>query len=349
MRYDPDGTEDEGEYVVPVIDVHTHLTPQSFVEAIQTRGSWHGLEARVGLLHHEGFNLSIQQRLAEMDDLGVDMQVVAPTPMFYQYGRELAATAEIARDCNDAIGEVVARYPRRFAGFGTLPMQDIPAACAELRRAVRDLGLRGAMVGDHVNGQTYDEPQFLPFFRTAEELGAVVFFHQSGGTCVQQRISRYSLPNAVGNLTERALTFAALVFGGVMDRCPRLRVLLAHGGGYAAFGAGRLDKVAGALEGGDAAAGLQPPFGRGAGGDFVLTRPPSDYLARFHYDCCTFSGPALRFLVDAVGADRVMLGTDYPTPMVLKDAVRWVRGLDCLTADEKDAILSRNGASLLGA
>ncbi len=160
---------------------------------------------------------------------------------------------------------------------------------------------------------------------------------------MEHRNQRYKLPNAVGNLTERALVFATLVFAGIIDRFPDLKPLLGHGGGYTAYGVARLDKVAGALEG---SAGMTPPFGDGDG--FSQQLPPSDYLDRFYYDCCTYSGPVLRFLIDAVGIDRVVLGTDYPAPMVLRDAVNWVRGLPELSADEKDAILSENPTTLVG-
>jgi aminocarboxymuconate-semialdehyde decarboxylase len=243
---------------------------------------------------------------------------------------------------------MIEQHPTRFSGIGTLPMQDVPSAIAELERAVSELHLKGAIVNDHVNGRTYDEPEFLPFFRAAEELGAVLLFHQAAPTCVTTRTTRYSLPNGVGNLTERTLSFSALVFGGVMDKCPDLKVVLGHGGGYVAFGIGRLDKVAGAFEGGYPDAGLEPPFGRGSDDKYALTKPPSEYVSRFYYDCCTYSGPALRFLIDTVGVDRVVLGTDYPAPMLLKDSVRWIRGLDCLTDSEKEAILSDNLSSLLG-
>ena len=210
--------------------------------------------------------------------------------------------------------------------------------------------MKGVVVSDHVNGRTWDEPEFRPFFRAIEELGAIIFFHQSGDTCVNSRINRYDLGNAVGNLTERTLVYSVLVFSGVMDEFPGLKVLLGHGGGYTAFGIGRLDKVAGACEGGYPATGLEPPFaalGGQAANGFTLTLPPSAYLNRFYYDCCTYDGPALRFLIDRVGVDRVVLGTDYPAPMLLVDAVNWVNGLDCLTEDEKDAILRRNASALL--
>jgi aminocarboxymuconate-semialdehyde decarboxylase len=147
-------------------------------------------------------------------------------------------------------------------------------------------------------------------------------------------------------LTERTLAFSSLVFGGVMDKCPRLTPLLAHGGGYVPYGVPRLDKIAGAFEGGYPAGPLEPPFGLGAGEE-LLPKAPSEYLRRFYYDCCTYSGPVLRFLIDAVGSDRVVLGTDYPAPMFLIDPVRWINGLDCLTAEEKTAILSENASRLL--
>lgn len=332
---------------MPVIDVHAHISPDVYKEAIAKTGSWHGLGPKAGQIDEEGFRRSVPDRITEMDELGVDLQLVTPTVGFYQYGNELETTKLIARDCNDAVAQVVREHPARFAGLGTLPMQDVASAIAEMHRAVTDLGMHGVVVSDHVNGHTWDEPQYLPFFAAAEALGALVFFHQSADTCVSARISRYSLPNAVGNLTERTLTFSALVFGGIMDKHPDLKVLLAHGGGYTTFGAGRLDKVAGAFEGGYPQTGLEPPFGRGDG-DYVLTKPPSSYLSRFYYDCCTYSGPALRYIIDTVGIDRVMLGTDYPAPMLLVDAVNWVNGLDCLTGQEKRAILSDNATKLLG-
>ncbi len=330
---------------MPVIDMHAHVTPERYKEAIRERGEWHGLDATPGELGLGGFDKSLPERLAEMDVLGVDMQLVTPTVGFYQYGNELDLTKLIARECNDEIGEMVSEHPARFAGLATLPMQHIPSAIAELDRAMSTLRLKGAIISDHVAGRTYDEPEFLPFFQAAEDLGAILFFHQGGDTIVNQRIRRYKLGNAVGNLTERALVYATLIFGGIMDRCPDLKPYLAHGGGYTAFGIARMDKVAGALEDGPAGE-MAPPFGQSDG--FSQALPPSAYLDRFYYDCCTYSGPALRYLIDTVGIDRIVLGTDYPAPMHLNDAVHWVRGLPQLTVAEKEAILIANPMQLLG-
>lgn len=331
---------------MPAIDIHTHVTPERYKKAIRETGEWHGLKSDAGELDRGGFSKPLAERLEEMDAMGIDLQLVTPSAGFSQYANELGTTKVIARECNDEVAEMVEQFPSRFAGLGTLPMQDVSSAVAELERVMRDLHLKGVMISDHVNDLTYDDPQFLPFFQAAEALGAIVFFHQSSDTCVSYRIRRYGLGNAVGNLTERTLVFATLVFGGVMDKCPNLKPLLAHGGGYVAYGIGRLDKIAGALEGGYPETGLQPPFGRDPNA-FVLPRPPSEYLGRFYYDCCTYNGPALRFLIDAVGIDRVMLGTDYPAPMVIQDPVTWVNQLDCLEASEKEAILYRNPAAFL--
>ena len=330
---------------MPVIDTHAHLTPERYKEAIRTKGEWYGLDAKPGELHHGGFSKSLTERLAEMDALGMDMQLLTPTIGFYQYDNELELTKKIHRECNNEVAETVQQHPTRFAGMATVPMQDPPSAIAEMERTMTDLGLKGVIINDHVVGRTYDDPAFLPFFAAAEELGAIIFFHQGKDTCVEYRNKRYKLPNAVGNLTERALVYATLVFGGIIDRFPDLKPLLGHGGGYTAYGAARMDKVAGAFEG-DTTGSLTPPFGDGDG--FSQQLPPSDYLDRFYYDCCTYSGPVLRFLIDAVGIDRVVLGTDYPAPMVLRDAVNWVRGLPELSDDEKEAVLSTNPTNLVG-
>lgn len=330
---------------MPVIDMHAHLTPERYKEAIRTRGYWYGLDGSAGELHHGSFAQPLEHRLAEMDELGVDMQLITPTIGFFQYENSLDVTKLIHKECNQEIHDVVTEHPDRFMGLGMVPMQDVPSAIAEMERIVGELGFKGVILNDHVAGITFDDPRFLPFFSAAQDLGALLFFHQGGQTITTGRSAKYKLPNAIGNLTERTLLFAALVFGGVLDEYPDLRLLLAHGGGYVPYGVARMDKVAGALPG-DFDGEMRPPFGAD---DFHHVAPPSEYLGRFFYDCCTYSGPVLRFLVDTVGIDRVVLGTDYPAPMFLHDPVNWVRGLPELSETEKEAILIRNSTGLLGA
>jgi aminocarboxymuconate-semialdehyde decarboxylase len=326
---------------MPVVDVHTHITPRRFVRAIERDGRWHTLGPDTGELHIPKFHASPAELVADMDALAVDVYVLTPNEDFFKYDLDPGLTATIARECNEELGEYIQEYPDRFCALVTLPMQDVPRAIAEMEHWMAAPGFKGVTLGDHVNGHTWDEPKFRPFWSAVEELGAFVFFHQCTGTVVTHLTRRYGLPNAVGNLTDRALTFGSLVFGGVMDEFPGLKLCLGHAGGYTAFGIARMDKawLAGLTlertsELGDARA--------------CLRRPPSEYLGRFYYDCCTHSEASLRFLIDMVGVDRVLLGTDTPAPMVLDDAVRWIDGLASLSSSDKEAILSANATLALG-
>ena len=314
------------------IDIHAHSTPQCFQRAVLAGHAWHGMTAADGELFNPRNAWTPEQRIADMDSLGVDIQVVSTSPGFYQYHQEPAVTAAIARECNDEIRQMTMDYPQRLAGFAIIPMQDIPAAIAELERAMQQLGFKGAMIGDQVNGKTFDEPEFLPLWKAAEAMGALLFIHQGGQTIGSERQPRYHVRNTIGNLADRTVTFAAFAFGGILDQCPDLKICLAHGGGYACFGAGRMDR------------GWQVR----SEARININQPPSNYLSRFYYDCLTHSEPALRMLIDAVGSDRVVLGTDWPADMRIDWPVSWVMGLKSLTLAEKEAILYKNLEQLLG-
>ena len=314
------------------IDIHAHSTPQCFQRAVLAGQDWHGMTAADGELFNPRNDWTPEQRIADMDSLGVDIQVVSTSPGFYQYHQDPAVTAAIARDCNDEIRQMTLDYPQRLAGLAILPMQDTPAAVAELERAVLQLGFQGAMIGDQVNGKTFDEPEFRPLWKAAEEMGALIFIHQGGQTIGSERQPRYHVRNTIGNLADRTVTFAAFAFGGIMDQFPALKICLAHGGGYACFGAGRMDR------------GWQVR----AEARVNIHQPPRNYLSRFYYDCLTHSEPALRMLIDSVGIDRVVLGTDWPADMRIDWPVSWVMGLASLTLAEKEAILYKNLERLLG-
>ena len=327
------------------IDVHAHLTPKCFFDAVDSSGNWHGIrierdaEGQEILVSgpqrsklHPKSRWSPELRIADMDSLGVDVQVISTYGGLYNYHLDSEVAIATSREANDEVAEMVKARPNRFAGLATLPMQDVRAAIEELERGVTQLGLKGAMIDDSVNGRSYDEPEFFPFFQASERLGALIFFHQGGATTVSSRISRYHLPNTVGNLVDRTLTFAALVFGGVMDRCPDLKICFAHGGGYTCYGVGRMDR--GWQVRSEARTHLQ--------------QPPSAYLRRFYYDCLTHSDAALRFLIDTVGADRVVLGTDWPYDMAIDWPVSWVLGLASLSKEEKEMVLWKNLEGLLG-
>ena len=316
------------------IDIHAHISPEAYIRAVEAGQEWYGISG----LSHEFHRMvprtmwTPEQRLDDMDSLGVDVHVLSTNAVFYCYDRDAATVAAMDRECNDYVSQLTKDHPDRFAGLANLPMQDVGAAAAELERAMTQLGLKGAMIDDQVNGKTYDDPEFYPVWEVAEQTGAVILIHQSLETVVSPRLNRYHLPNTIGNLADRAITFASFVFGGVMDRYPDLRICLAHGGGYTCFGAGRMDR------------GWQVR----SEARVNINRPPSSYLNRFYYDCLTHSEPALRMLIDSVGVDKVLFGTDWPFDMAIDWPVAWVLGLESLTQEEKEAILGKNLESLLG-
>ena len=318
------------------IDIHAHITPEGCLKAMREGTGWHSLSAEQVARRFRGYTprgmWTPEERLKDMDSLGVDVHILSTHSFMYCYDGDAAAVTEMDRECNDYVAQLTKDYPQRFAGLANLPMQDIPAAVAELERSMTQLGLKGAMIGDHVNGRTYDEPEFSPLWQAAEQLGAVLLIHQDGPSLVSPRSNRYHVPNTIGNLVDRAVTFASFVFGGVMDRYPNLRICLCHGGGYTCFGIGRMDR------------GWQVrPEAREN-----TSQPPSAYLNRFYYDCLTHSEEALRYLIDTAGADRVVFGTDWPADMQVDWPVSWIQSLESLTQDEKEAILWKNLEALLG-
>jgi len=224
------------------------------------------------------------------------------------------------------------QWPQRFAGLATLPVQDVGAAIDELERAVNVLGLKGAELDTVVNDDTWDAPRFLPLFKAAEAMGAVLFFHpQPQDNFMTARTTRYGIPNSVGVIVEDALVGAILIYGGILDACPDLKVCIAHGAGPLCFGMGRLDH------------GWQVRTEARQ----HISKPPSRYLRRLYYDCLTNSEPALRYLIDQVGADRVVLGSDWPFVRWDPSPGGWVQGLRSLSQDEKEKILWRNLEALL--
>ena len=235
------------------------------------------------------------------------------------------------KECNEYVSQLTKDYPTRFSGLANLPMQDVRLAAKELERSVTKLGLKGAMIGDHVNGITYDDPMFYPLWETAEQLGAVMLIHQDGPTVVSPRNNKYHLSNSIGNLADRAVTFASFVFGGVIDKFPDLKICLCHGGGYTCYGIGRMDR----------GWQVRPESRRN------ISQTPSSYLNRFYYDCLTHSESDLRYLIDTVGVDKVVFGTDWPADMQIDWPVSWVLGLQSLTLSEKESILHKNLETLL--
>jgi aminocarboxymuconate-semialdehyde decarboxylase len=327
------------------IDIHAHLVPRSLWQAAEAGREWYGFRHEPG----EGLGTVVgggkrtsftspkvrftpEERLHDMDAQGVDVQVISIHTPFFGYHLDPAQGRALARDVNDEIAALTRQWPQRFAGLATLPVQDVKASIDELERAVTVLGLKGAELDTIVNGENWDEPRFLPLFKAAEAMGAVLFFHpQPQHNFMMERTTRYGLFNSLGVIVEDAIAVAMLIYGGVLDACPALKVCIAHGGGPACYAMGRLDR--GWQGRADARGGAQ--------------HPPSTYQRRLYYDTVVGSEKALRFLLDEVGADRVVLGSDWPFVPWHPSPVAWVQGLTSLTPGEKEQILWRNLESLL--
>ena len=327
------------------IDIHAHLVPRSLWQAAEARREWHGFRHEpgdgLGTVLGNGkrtqFNspkvrFTPEERLKDMDAQGVDVQVVSIHTPFFGYHLDAAQGLALAREVNDEIAGMARHWPTRFAGLATLPVQDVTASIDELERAVNVLGLKGVELDTVVNGENWDEPKFRPFFKAAEAMGAVLFFHpQPQHNFMMQRTTRYGLFNSLGVIMEDAIVVAVLIFGGILDACPNLRVCIAHGGGPACFAMGRIDR---------SWQGMRPE-------QRTIPRPPSSYQRRLYYDTVVGSEKALRFLLDEVGADRVVLGSDWPFVPWHPSPVAWVQGLKTVTPEEKNQILWRNLEALL--
>ena len=263
---------------------------------------------------------------------GVDMQVLSvPPPFGFYYTQEPSRSLAICRVVNDAFAETIATDREHFVGLATVPLQAPEEAARELERAVRGLGLRGAAIGTNVAGQDLDRPGLGPFYAAAQELDTPLFIHSTNSRALGgDRFRRYHLGNLIANPTEDALAAASLIFGGVLAEFPRLRVYIAHGGGSCPVLRGRWEH--GWRVRPEAQARIQ--------------RPPSEYFGKLLFDSLTHSGPALNFLVESVGPERVMLGTDYPYDMSDSDPVRSVAALPHLSDAQRTLIYSGNAASL---
>jgi aminocarboxymuconate-semialdehyde decarboxylase len=272
----------------------------------------------------------IEHRFADMDAAEVDVQVLSATPQSYLYDHEASLALACATIQNDQIAKLVAAHPDRFLGIATLPMQAPELAAAELRRAVRTLKLRGAMIGSNVMGRNLDHPDLEPLWAAASELDAMLLIHPVN-VGAADRLRSYYLNNLIGNPLDTTIAAACLVFGGVMERHPKLKVCLVHGGGFVPYQAGRW-----------------------AHGWHVRPEPkvnikqsPEPWIDRFYYDTILHSQKNLEFLIGSAGPKRVMLGSDYPYDMGTGECVRQVRALSISDAD-KAAVLGGAAWSLMG-
>jgi len=325
------------------IDVHSHIAVPQAAEFVKP----HLDPATIPLIHfatpetkalnarqdgdRRGLMTGHDRRLADLDAMGIDLQLVMcpPPQCYYTVPLDIAVTA--ARMVNDGVAAYVAAKPDRFIALGTVPMPDGNVAANELERCMTELRFKGVQILTNVAGRELSDPAFAPFWKKAEELHAVVLIHPNGFT-EASRLARFYFNNVIGNPLETAIALHYLIFDGVLERHPDLKIVAVHGGGFLGAYPGRIDHAWGAR--GDA---------RGQ-----LPKPPSSYLKKIYFDTVVFTPAQLSALVATFGIDHVLMGTDYPYDMAEYDPLEHLAATDSLDATARAAIAGGNAKKLFG-
>ena len=321
------------------IDFHAHiLVPEVYAVAFphsiscKTADAATDDESRRILKARQEFVLKrmsdVTERIARMDAMGVDVQVLSSSHVHEStWWAEPKESLRLERMLNDHIARVVAANPARFVGLGGVPLPAPELAVEELRRCVRELGLAGVAISTTARDMELGDVRLRPFWAAAEELGAIVYIHPAGNHGA--RFQNYSLWNSIGQAFEEAMAIASLMYEGVLDAFPGLKICISHGGGYMPFYMGRILRNY-----------AEKPTTR-----VNMTKSPIEYLRMLYFDSCVYETDVLAQLVKRVGADRVVLGSDYP----VGDAkpVEFVDGA-AISADDKTKIIGTNAARLLG-
>jgi aminocarboxymuconate-semialdehyde decarboxylase len=324
------------------IDIHTHVLADATVKLMQKEIPSLGLKmapydadnavCEVAGVAYRPFprgGHDIERRFKDMDAAEVDVHLLSVAPQTWLYGQKAAVGVTASAIQNDEIARHVKEHPERFSGIATLPMQAPDKAADELRRAMRKLGLLGAMIGSNIGGKNLDDPSFEPLWATAEELDAFMMIHP-GNVAGADRLRSYYLGNLIGNPLDTTIAGACLIFGGVLERHPKLNFIMSHGGGFIPYQGGRW------VHGWE----VRPEP------KVHVKHSPASYLDRFLYDTIVHAKAPLEFLISSVGANRVFLGSDYPYDMGTGECVRQVRAANISAAD-RDIILGGHAAKIL--
>ncbi len=322
------------------IDIHTHIMP----ETMPNWAAKFGYGGFISLQHHkpccarmmvddkffrevESNCWDAEVRMKECDHHGVHVQVLSTIPVLFSYWAKPNDALELSRFLNDHIADVARRNPKRFVSLGTVPLQDPQLAIRELERCMGELGLAGVQIGSHVNDWNLSDPALFPFFEAAERLGAAIFVHP-WEMMGQDKMAKYWLPWLVGMPAETSLAICSMIFGGVLERLPKLRVAFAHGGGSFPATIGRIE------------------HGFDVRPDLVAVDNkvnPREYLGKFWLDSLVHDPLMLEYIVKLVGENKVCLGTDYPFPLGELEPGQLIRSMPYSDAT-KETLLS--GAAL---
>lgn len=324
------------------VDFHTHIIPEdlpNLAEKYQT-DRWPVLQRTctcganimvAGKVFREVTNQvwDPAKRIEDMERERVDMQVLSPIPVTFSYWAPAAEAEVMARIQNDFIAKTVQEHPKRFAGLGTVPLQNTDIAIREMDRCIHELGLKGIELGTNVNGNNLDDPALVEFFAMAEKWEVPLFIHP-WETLGRERMPRHNLMYTVGMPSETALAAASLILGGVIDKFPRLNICFAHGGGSFPYILPRLDK------------GWKVwPHLR------LLEQPPSYYAKNFYFDSLVNDPSNLQFLVDRFGHDKILMGSDYPFLLRENPPGEVIDQTLTLTEEQRRAMLGENALRFL--
>lgn len=313
---------------IRTIDVHAHCFVQDAL-ALMGADAQGAIPSAKGVKEHF---IVIEERLATMDAMGIDMEVLSINPFWYR--RERANVAEIVRIQNEKLSELCAQRPERFSAFASLSLQFPELAIRQLEDTMKMPGIRGAAIGGSVNGEDFSELKYHEVWACAEALGATLFIHPQS---TPQLASRFKgngwMSNVIGNPLDTTIALQHLIYEGVLDKFPKLKVCAAHGGGFLGSYAPRMDF----------SCFVSP---QSCNPNIVLKKRPSDYIRQIYFDALVFTPEALRHLVAEVGASQVMMGTDHPIPWE-QHPVDHVMNTPLSDAD-RIAILGGNAARMLG-
>ena len=309
-----------------------HLNPAQYEPSVKFASAL-TREVNVKQMQDRAPKLStIEVRIADMDGMGIDIQAVCPAPQQTYYWTEPGLGLEVSRMINDRLAQIVATWPDRFVALGTVPLQNVELAVAELERCVKQLDLRGVEINPNVAGRELTDPSLNldRFFAKARELDIVIFMHPIGFTQGERLMDHY-LNNLIGNPLDTTVGTSHLIFGGVMERHPGLKIVLPHAGGFLGHYWARMD------------------HGWRARPDCrtIIKKAPTSYLKKFFFDTITFDPQMLRNLIDKFGAAQVLLSTDYPFDMGEEDPVGLINSVSRLSAADKQKIMGETAARLL--
>jgi aminocarboxymuconate-semialdehyde decarboxylase len=324
------------------IDIHSHFIPEAFIESVRREPKRFriNIEQRGDLeyfVHEEGFTyplfrtfFDLDAKLEDMQRKRLDISVLSAPPTIFFYSAGIETAKLVCRTYNNSVSQFVKANPNQFVGMAIVPLQDVEESVKELQRCHDELGLRAVEIGSNMEGVQYDDERFLPFFQKAAELSMLVFFHPyyMGS---KKGLESYYLTNLLGNLIDTSVAASHIVFGGLLQQFPDLKLYFAHGGGFVPYQVGRLEHG----------------YKVRTESKIKLGHAPAGDIKKMIFDTILFNPEALKFLIEIQGEDQIVMGTDFPFDMGDEDPVKSIESVPGISTLQKRKIFGENAARLL--